>query len=205
MNRVSRATVAVFLGVIVVVGVIVAVVGLGTNGGTAITVGDARLSEQSLNDELRAVAHNKKLVKAVGQENVSIAPGSASAQASASLSTLWIQQHLAQRVLDRRGERITGDDRATALDALANTAFGGPLPTFPSWFQQRLKDRFAALAAFRRVIPDASTAVRVLRREAARAGVTLNPVYGLYHPRQVQVGLYPTPATPSRGGSSSQG
>ena len=202
MSGLSRAGVAVFLAILVVVGVIIAVVGLGTDGSTAITVGDTKLSQQTLNDDLRAVAENERLSKAIGAQNVSVAPGSVNADATVSLGSLWIQAQLARRILDRKGEHITANDRSTGHDSLASTAFGPPLRTFPRGLRTRLTDEFAALAALDRVAPDASTATRLLRREAKSAGVSVDPVYGLYHPKRVQVGVYPTPATPSGSGSS---
>src|SRR5215211_3436879 len=194
MNRPAATTIAVFLAIILVVGVVVAVVGLGTDGATALQVGDAELSQTSLNDELREFTSNPALVNAVGQDNVSVAPGSVNAQGTAFVATFWIQQQVAKRILERRDERVTGDDRASADDFFTGN-FGGAFDSYPQSFQQRLKNRVAAVAAVVRISSD-NTYRRLLRREAERAGVTVDPAYGLYRPRSVSVGRFPTPATP---------
>src|SRR5262245_21257660 len=113
MKRSTTSAVAVVLVVAVVVVGTVAVVGLATNGATAIEVGDRKVSRESVNDELRAIAENDKLVKSQGPDQITRTDGSVASNVAAGLVVSGaVQEALIKEYLDRKGEHITAADRS---------------------------------------------------------------------------------------------
>jgi hypothetical protein len=197
----TSAIAIVVVVVLVVVGTIV-VVGLATNGANAIEVGDRSVSRESVNDELRAFAENAKLVKSQGDGQVTSTEGSVTANVAAGfVMSAAVQEALIQEYLDRKGEHITADDRAEAARLYPQTFYGQFGSDFPNWYAKRAKGRLAAYAALARVagfdieadgaVDDVSAALRPVAR---RAGVTVDPRYGRFVLKNVNVLPYKLPA-----------
>lgn len=195
MKRPAASAIAVFLIVVVVAGLIVAALTIGTNGASAIVVGDQHVSRESVNDELRAVADNDDLLKAVGAENVTTSPGTVRADAGTALVlTGALQQAIIHELLDRKGERITAADREEAVKLRPETTVGQFYSGFPRWFRDRYDERLASYVAVARILgvditSEEATGVitPALRRSAARSGVSLDPRYGRFAPSIMQV------------------
>ena len=187
MKRPATATIGVFLAVILVAAAISAVLLLATDGAPAIEVGDQRVSEKAVNQELEAIADARP-----GQ--VGIAPGSVGATTSAGVSSDIVRALLSESILDRRGERVTDAERQSVGDLVSPSTFRG----YPAFFKERYAERVATIIALSRVLDidlqatGASAALATAwRREARRLGVTVDPVYG----RWVQPLAQVVPAT----------
>lgn len=195
MSRPAASTVAVVAGILVVVAGVAGIVVATTDGATAVHVGDRRVSRASVNDELAVVAANRDLIAAVGQDRVSGSPGTVRAGAAAALvGTGVVQEALILEYLEQRGERVRAGDRDGAEELLPQTSIGQVFDGFPRWYQQRYRERLAAYVALARVLgtdPESedstALATRALRRQAARSGVSVDPRYGWFSARVVQV------------------
>ena len=202
MNRSAMATVAVVLVLVLVVVGVVAVVGLGTNGATAVEVGSQRVSREDVNDELRALADNEQLVKQVGADRVTTTRGSVVADAAAAVvMNGTVQEALIKEYLDRKGEKITAEDQAAGKELFPQTGVGQFAAGFPKWYRERSAERLAAYNAFARVtgIDLQSTSAeadmaRELRPFARKVGVKVDPRYGRYSSSMVTVVPYTLPA-----------
>lgn len=193
MKRPATATVVVFVVILLVTAAIVAAVGLGTDGATAITVGDQTESKADLNRELSEWGDFE-------EAQAGTTAGAVSGSAGATITTQIVYQMLAEQYLEREGERVTSADRAAARDTVSGAARA--FAERPKWFRDRYLGRQATFAALTRLVgeDDQGTAeVRVLRREARRTDVSVTPAYGRYAPRVVRVFPYPTPFTPAQG------
>lgn len=191
MKRTVSAPVVVLV-ILLAAAVFVAVFGFGTDGATAITVGDERLSKQEFNDQLRDWAE-------FPATQARTTAGAVSGDASATITTQTVYRMLAQSYLERSGERVTAADRAVARSAVA----GNPdFKSAPKSFQNRyleLQSTFTALTRLVGIDERGTQEVRVLRREARRVGVTVSPAYGRFAPVQIRVEPYPTPFTSAAG------
>ena len=195
MKRPATATVVVVLVILLATAAIVAAVGLGTDGATAITVGDQKLSKQSFNDELNDWA-DFEASKARSTD------GSVTATAGSTITTQTIYEMLATSYLDRTGGKVTAADRKTAADSVAGSA---DFKQASQSFRDRSLRRQATFAALTRLVgtdDQGTTELRVLRREARRTGVSVAAAYGRFAPVSVRVVPYPTPFTPT---TSAQG
>ncbi len=185
MKRPATASVVVVLVILLVTGVIVAAVGLGTDGATAITVGDQEVSKEELNAELSSWADFE------GAQARST-DGAVSGTAGATITTQRVYEMLATSYLERTGEKVTAADRTAAEDSVADSAeFEQASPSF----RDRFLERQATFVALTRLV--GTDEVRVLRREARRTGVSVAAAYGRFAPLRVRVVPYPTPFTPA--------
>lgn len=192
MKRPATATVVVVLVILLATAAIVAAVGLGTDGATAITVGDTKLSQQAFNDELSDWADFEA-------SQARSTAGAVTATASATITTQTVYEMLANSYLERTGERVTAADRTTADDSVAGSA---EFEQASQSFRDRYLERQATFAALTRLVgtdDQGTTELRVLRREARRTGVSVAAAYGRFAPLKVRVVPYPTPFTPSQG------
>ena len=202
MKQSTTSAIAVVVVVALVVVGTIAVVGIATNGANAIEVGNRTVSRESVNDELRAFAENRKLVKSQGVGQISSTEGSVTANVAAGfVMTAAVQEALIEEYLDRKGERITAADREEAASLYPQTFYGQFGKDFPDWYTKRAKDRLAAYAALARVAGfdiESDTAVddvtAALRPVARRAGVTVDPRYGRFVLKNVDVLPYKLPA-----------
>jgi hypothetical protein len=202
MKRSTTSAIAVVLVAALVLVGTVAVVGLATNGANAIEVGDQKVSRESVNDELRAIAENDKLVKSQGPGQVTRTEGSvASNVATGSVLTAAVQEALIKEYLDRKDERITAADRAEGKRVFSQTLFGQVASDFPQWYVERWHERLAAYVALTRVAgvdlqsdTAADDIASVLRPVARRVGVTIDPRYGRFVLKGADVEQYELPA-----------
>jgi len=203
MNRSSMSTVAVVLVLVLVVVGVVAVVGLGTDGATAVEAGSQKVSRKDVNDELRAVANNDALAKAAGgADRVSVTNGSVVADAAAALVLNGaVQEAVIKEYLDQKGEKVTQQDIADGKELWPQTGIGQFNAGFPKWYRKRAEERLAVYSAFARVTGvdlQGSSAVSdiadELRPFARKIGVTVDPRYGRFNPRKVTVRPYELPA-----------
>jgi hypothetical protein len=191
MKRPAASTVVVFVVILLVTAAIAAAVGLGTDGATAIRVGDASVPAESVNDELRTLADFRP-------ETWQSTPGATPAQISQQVTTQIVWAELTKQYFDRIGEQVTSADRQTAREQTVQ----GRFTELPKWFRDVVLERQALFVALSRVAgeDDQGTGeLRVLRREARRTDVHVDPAYGRYAPLRARVVQYPTPFTPDAG------
>jgi hypothetical protein len=200
MTRPAPSTIVVFVAVLLVTAAIVVAVGLGTDGATAIEVGDQKMSAADVNDELRAVVDNETFTQQVESQGgiVSSSPGSITATGAANLVTVMVYGMLVQDALDRAGERVTAQDRAAAQD-LRGTTFNAAYSEFPRSFRRALDGRLAAIAAAQRVSGGDAAFNRFLERAARRTDIRVDPAYGRWSEARLAVVPYPTPFTTPQG------
>ena len=202
MNRSATATVAVVIVLVLVVVGVIAVVGLGTDGATAVEVGSQKVSREDVNDELRALADNQKLVSSVGADRVTTTRGSVVADAAAAVvMNGTVQEAIIKEYLDRKDEKITAADQAAGKELFPQTGVGQFAAGFPKWYRERSAERLAAYSAFARVTGldlQSETAeadiASELRPFARKVGVKVDPRYGRYRARRVTVVPYTLPA-----------
>lgn len=190
MKRPATSSIVVFLVIVLVAGIITLAVGFGTDGATAITVGDDTVSAATVNDELAEWA-------AFGPSQAQTTAGAVSGLAGAGITNQIVYELLAEQYLDGEGEPVTRADRAEAAASVAQVK--RQFEERSQWFQDRYLHRVAVFSALTRVAgeDDQGTGeLRVLRRQARRAGVTVDPAYGRWGPVRAQVTPYPTPFTP---------
>lgn len=195
MNRPGTAAIAIFGAVVLAAVAIGAVLLVGTDGATAVRVGDRRISRESVNEELRAIADNTLLAAGVAPMQVSRSNGSVRADASAALVlTPALQEAVILEILARRDEEVTRADRRAARELTPRTTLGQYAEGFPRWFRERSTERLAAYVALARVLgtdltADAAPEVlgRALRRAARKLSISVDPAYGEYRSRTVQV------------------
>ncbi|MEX2255573.1 MAG: peptidylprolyl isomerase [Acidimicrobiia bacterium] len=157
------------VAVIVVIGVIaglgVGLFFLGDSGGpAAATVGGRRISQQSVDEELRALVDSDELRQAIeaqaqqsGQQSgqqaalLSNVPGTITATNSSGWLSLIVAQTAAAEVVERRGLETTAADIQRGR-ALADQSLGGEqlFSTMPKWFQDRVAKRWTAVAVLER-------------------------------------------------------
>lgn len=192
MKRASVSAVLVFVAVLAVTAVIVVAVGLGTDGATAIEVGDQKMSRSELNDELRQWADFE-------ESGARATDGAVTGRAGATIATQVVYEMLANQYLDRTGEEVTAEDRSGIRASVADAQ---GFQDLPRWFRDRYVERQATFAALTRVVgadDQATEELRVLRREARRTDVSVDPAYGRFAPVALRVEPYPTPFTPAQG------
>jgi hypothetical protein len=200
MNRAATSTIAVVLGLVLIVVGVALVVGFGTDGATAVEAGNETVSRQDVNDELRALRDNDQLMEAGGQQVARTRGSVVSQLASGYALTGIVQEALIKQYLERNGERITAADRDQGAQQFGETFVGQYSDGFPAWYLKRSKERLAAYVALSRVTGiDLSSEASVdeiateLRPVARKVGVTVDPRYGRYNPRQVAVVPYQLP------------
>lgn len=125
------------------------VLALGASGcasvrAAAVTVNGHRVSQTSVDRELRAIAENKLLRLAKGR-------GTLSSGITATWLSVLVQQQVVDREVERRHVTVTATDRQEAR-AEAERLFGGAdaFDAFPKWFRERVIERTARLDALLR-------------------------------------------------------
>jgi SurA-like protein len=201
MNRSTASTIAVVLVLVLVVVGVAVVVGLGTDGASAVEVGSQKVSREDVNDELRAIADNDQLAQQAGADRVSQTNGSLVADAAVALVLNGtVQEAIIKEYLDRKGEKVTQQDVADGKELWPQTGIGQFEAGFPKWYSRRAEERLAVYSAFSRVTGvdlQGESAVddiaAELRPFARKVGVTVDPRYGRFDPRNVTVVPYKLP------------
>ena len=115
MNR--RLPLILVAGVLVLclVGVIVAGISAGSGfGAVAYTVGDTKVSQQTVNDDLRALAENNKFAITALAPKFRTTDGAVDSSGAADWLTIEIYRQVGSDALAKQGEKIT-DERPQRL------------------------------------------------------------------------------------------
>src|SRR3954451_20511685 len=147
MNR--RLPLILVAGVLVacLVGVILAGITAGSGfGAVAYTVGDTKVSQQTVNDDLKALAEHNKFAMTALAPKFRSTDGAVDASGAADWLTIEIYRQVGSDALAKRHERITDRDRQTALAGVvsqAGASFQTELRKLPATLQRRLLDVLA--------------------------------------------------------------
>jgi hypothetical protein len=143
---------------VVIIGLVVGAIayGLATDGPTAYSVRGTDVSQQSVDEELAALADSDALSAAIAQSGgtpLSAVEGSITAQTSAGWVGLRIAQTVAAQEVERRRLEATKADTTRGGQLAAESVGGDAIySTLPEWFQQRLDDRWTNVAILEREV-----------------------------------------------------
>jgi len=194
MNR--RLPLILVAGVLVLclVGVILAGISAGSGfGAVAYTVGDTKVSQQTVNNDLRALAENNKFAITALAPKFRTTDGAVDSSGAADWLTIEIYRQVGSDALAKRNEKITESDRNTALANVVSQAgpsFRTELRKLPVGLQRRLLD---VLALQSRVKTSAFKGVHI----------TVDPKYGFWNAKTFAV--CPPTGCPKAAASSSAG
>jgi hypothetical protein len=159
--------------VLCLVGVILAGISAGSGfGAVAYTVGDTKVSQQSVNDDLKARADNPAFTKSVFGATFQTTPGAVDSTSAAGWLTLEIRREVASR-----GRSVTAAQRQQALDTAtsqAGEAFAKALGRLPAGLQRRLLDLIAVQS-------------RLKAQLFKGVHITVDPKYGFWSPKNFAV------------------
>ena len=194
MNR--RLPLILVAGVLVLclVGVILAGISAGSGfGAVAYTVGDTKVLQQSVNDDLKALADNNKFATTALAPEFKTTYGAVNSSGAADWLTVEIFRQVGSDALAKQHQKITDDDRNTALANVVSQAgpsFRTLLRKLPGGLQRRLLD---VLALQSRVKAAAFKGVHI----------TVDPKYGFWNAKRLAV--CPPTGCPSAAASSTTG
>jgi hypothetical protein len=178
MNR--RLPLILVAGVLVLclVGVILAGISAGSGfGAVAYTVGDTKVSQQSVNDDLKALADNNKFAITALAPEFRTTDGAVNSSGAADWLTVEIFRQVGSDALAKRHQKISDGDRNTALANVVSQAgpsFRTLLRKLPVGLQRRLLD---VLALQSRVKTAAFKGVHI----------TVDPKYGFWNAKRFAV------------------
>jgi len=154
----GRIVALVVVGVVVIAAAVGIVLARTGDGPTAATIGDSSISRRDFTDELRELANNDALREAIdrsGARALSNGPGSVTADIGSGWLSLLVSQEVAAREVERQGLEPNADDRERGRE-LAVQSVGGQdvFRSLPSWFRDRLLDRWTKVATLERSVVD---------------------------------------------------
>lgn len=146
-----------FLGVLACVVVLAVVaVGLTSDGPSAYSVGNATVSQRSVDEELSALADNDALGVAIRQSggtSLAAVPGSVTSATSAGWVGLRVALTAAGQAVESRALDVTRDDHDRGKQLAAQSAGGKQIfSTLPDWFRTRLVSRWTDVAVLEREV-----------------------------------------------------
>jgi hypothetical protein len=154
------------VAIVLVVAVVVASVGgvialAASDAPSAATVGDTKISRSGVEDELRTLAENKILQRAIaraGAPTLSNNEGSVTAEIGAGWLALIVGQTYAARAVEQRGLETTAADRKRGRTLSAQSVGGANVfLDLPEWLRDRLVGRWTNVAVLERDLVDNPT------------------------------------------------
>jgi hypothetical protein len=199
MNRRLPLVLVAGLLALCVVGVIVVGVDAGSGfGAVAYTVGGTKVSQRSVNADLRTLAEHDDFSTQNIAATFRTTNGAVSSSAAADWLTVEIYRQRGSQILAKRGQPITDSQRKAVIAAIVaqgGASFQQGLKTLPAGLQRRLADIL--------VIQQKVTGAKALQG----VEVTVDPKYGFWSARRHQVcppsGCRAASSSSSSSGSSS--
>jgi hypothetical protein len=150
-NATNRIVGMVVAGALVVALAIGAIVLAGEDGISAFQVNGVSTSQRSVDDELRALAENRELARAVAASASGASLSETSGSIVTSVASGWIGLRIGQEVAAQEVARQhlpTTADARTQGEALAIQSVSGDIifRSLPQWFQDRLLQRWTLVA-----------------------------------------------------------
>jgi hypothetical protein len=209
--RMKRRVLEGFLGLVVLGALVVGTAGCGSSDISAFSVGGHDVSQSDVTDDLKALRDNQVFRQLADRDaaNGGLVVSEHPATVTSALSSAWvtnmIQDELVQQALAKRGVKVTADDRAAALSQ-AKQDFGTAeaFNAFPKFFRDEVVARRArALALATDAGADlttqagVNTLVDILVSTAKHAHVTVDPRYGTWDQKRLQVTAPRAPGAPT--------
>lgn len=193
MNR--RLPLILVAGVLVLclVGVILAGISAGSGfGAVAYTVGDTKVSQQSVNDDLKALAEQDTFAKNFLSQSFQTTDGAVDATGAAGWLTYEIYRTVGVQALAKQGKKVTEEQRQAAVEEQVNQSG----PSFRAAFDKLPKDLrnrlFDLLVVGQRV------------KALKAAHITVDPKYGFWNAKR-QIVCPPTGCPAPAASASSSG
>jgi hypothetical protein len=202
----------VVLGVAVLVALVLGTTGCGSTDISAFTVNGRRVSQSDVDNDLKALRDNQAFRQLADRDaaNGGLVVSEHPSTVTSALSSAWVtnlvQDELIKTAIAKRKVQVTADDRAAALsqsrqDFGTAAAFGA----FPKFFRDEVVARRARAIA---LAADAgadlttqegvNTLVGLLVKTAKDAHVTVDPRYGTWDQRRLEVVAPRAPGAPTR-------
>jgi hypothetical protein len=209
MKRKRKFSEAV-LGLVVLGALVVGAAGCGSSDISAFSVGGHEVSQSDVNDDLKALRDNQVFRQLADRDaaNGGLVVSEHPSTVTSALSSAWvtnlIQDELIKLAIAKRGVKVTADDRTAAL-AQAKQDFGTAqaFNAFPKFFRNEVVERRArALALASDAGADLTTQagvetlVGILASTAKHNRVTVDPRYGSWNPRRLEVTAPRAPGAP---------
>jgi hypothetical protein len=206
----TRKLIEVVLGVVVLGALVVGAAGCGSSDISAFSVGGHEVSQSDVNDDLKALRDNQVFRQLADRDAangglvVSEHPNTVTSALSSAWVTNMIQDELVKQALAKRGVKVTADERAAALSQ-AKQDFGTEqaFNAFPKFFRDEVVARRArALALASDAGADLTTQeginslVDILVATARHAHVTVDPRYGTWNQKRLEVVAPRAPGAP---------
>jgi hypothetical protein len=201
----------VVLGVVVLGALVVGTTGCGSSDISAFSVGGHEVSQSDVTDDLKALRDNQVFRQLADRDAangglvVSEHPSTVTSALSSAWVTNMIQDELVKQAIAKRGVKVTADDRSAAL-AQAKQDFGtaAAFDAFPKFFRDEVVERRArALALASDAGADLTTQegvnalVDILVSTAKHAHVTVDPRYGTWDQKRLEVVAPRAPGAPT--------
>jgi hypothetical protein len=179
-QRPSTSTIVVAVLAVIVVVAVVVVVATTDITGPALQVNGEETSRQTLDDELRAFSDSTLFANsyAQGGARFKTTQGAVNSFAGAQWISFRVQRALAERILERRGNRVTEQDVNEARNALREQ---GVFQGMSADAIDQLVAYQATLTKLQSVAGDRSALVEALRREGRNAEIEIDPRYGTWN------------------------
>jgi hypothetical protein len=207
-----RKVIEVVLGVVVLGALVVGTAGCGSTDISAFSVNGDETSQKTVNDDLKALRDNQAFRQladrdaAGGGLKVSEHPNSVTSALTATWMTDLVRDDLVKIALAKKGVKApTAADRAEAASLVRQQGFGSPaaFAAFPKSFRDSVIERQARFLALARAAgldletQQGQTGLGALLFAAARkAHVTVDPRYGTWSPKRLEVVAPRAPGAP---------
>jgi hypothetical protein len=194
MNRRLPLILVAAVLVLCAIGVIIVGVDAGSGfGAVAYTVGDTKVSQQTVNNDLKALAEHNDFPLAAFAAKFRTTDGAVNSTGAAQWLSIEIYRHIASDVLARQGKKITDADRKDAVAAIASQSgptFEKLLRKLPDGLQRRLEDVLVLQTRFQNT-------------NLGKPHVTVDPKYGFWSRKNLAV--CPPTGCPKAASSSTGG
>ncbi|MFN8028337.1 MAG: hypothetical protein U0W40_18825 [Acidimicrobiia bacterium] len=179
--------------VLCLVGVVLAGIDAGSGfGAVAYTVGDTKVSQQTVNDDLKALAEQKTFASTFLSQSFQTTDGAVDSAAAAGWLTYEIYRTVGTQALAKQGKKITDQQRQAAVDeqvTQSGPSFRAAFKDLPADVRNRLYDLLVV-----------GQRVKALKQ----AHITVDPKYGFWNAKR-QIVCPPTGCPAPAASASSSG
>jgi hypothetical protein len=188
-------------GLVVLTAIAVGTAGCGSTDISALSVNGNEVSQKTVNDDLKALRDNAAFRRLADRDaaNGGLVVSENPYTVTSALSSAWLsnlaQDELIKIAIANRHVKVTAADRAAATSQTQQDFGSKPVfDQFPKFFRDELVARRArAIALARDANADlttqegVNTLVAILTGIGRKAHVTVDPRYGTWNPRRLQV------------------
>ena len=206
----GRRTAQVALGLVLLGAIVVGTTGCGSTDISAFSVNGNDTSQKSVTDDLKALRDNATFRRLADQDaaNGGIVVSEHPSTVTSALSSAWVtnlvQDELVKKALADRHVKVTATDRAEA-EAQARQDFGSEAAfnAFPKFFRDEVVARRARAFALARdagadltTQEGVNTLVGLLVAAAKKSDISVDPRYGTWNQKQLEVTPPQAPGAP---------